>query len=765
MNGYTQYHQMCQPLSNRHQEYNGGYGGIISPGEMESSRHNRNGLYNKERGCSEGNNVMQYNGNNKSNGNYSTTHSQSNNYNYQLNDGPIPMQQPYHGGDAPSTFCSNLVVPHQFHHIDGVAHTSISTPFDHELTRPISYGESDKSESSKEGKKANTNKESSHHSNMKSYEKRKRHLDNFFVAPKTSFGQLNQVVSIKEDNEKEKDQQMNSNYRVDKLMNKNNNLSFSINLTSDTSTFSSSARRNKSKSKNEPPTSKLASSNDSSLVESIQEQLNTSNYKDDGSVTNIDFSGVPDLINYKSGMLLFHQQDKSLTIKHMEGRGDTETGNREGGKEDIHGWSAPPHHFDSYGKPQNQSSAAPMRRLRSTAKDRFPSRALSRSTSSSTHEGQHQNQLLDNSDQSELRQHLDQSHPPDSVGTGDYPLVLNSPTIYPAGLVSPASHVPSVPHGPYHASHSESFDDLASYSEGFPPALTPRHCKLYDGNGRIENYSECSGHSSLPGQCHHAFRSSSFGGKLPHRHYSDLHLPKAFQPPPPPEFTGNPHLNRRSAPTVYIVPSPLGKRASTHISQPHDPRWNRKGHSDVDSWSKEDDLRLIETIGGGKNPRDWETIAKECGQGKISKECHERWSRFLKPCVRKGQWEDYEDAIIVEAVTASIDKPFSSWFALAHRLPGRVGKQIRNRWVNHLNPINNRPFSREEDLILWEAHKKLGKRWVQIKRKYFGSSRSENNIKNRWYGAFFKKFIANEFGPDAYSGGQRETKRRKYRKS
>ena len=138
-----------------------------------------------------------------------------------------------------------------------------------------------------------------------------------------------------------------------------------------------------------------------------------------------------------------------------------------------------------------------------------------------------------------------------------------------------------------------------------------------------------------------------------------------------------------------------------------------------------------------------------------AKECHERWIRYLKPGVRKGQWTDQEDAIVMEAVTGSKEQPFTRWSDLAQRLPGRVGKQIRDRWVNHLNPnINHLPFSREDDLLLWNGHQKVGKRWVEIATKFFKSSRSENHIKNRWYSASFKKFISNEFGPHAYSGSK-----------
>uniref|UniRef100_A0A7S4AL55 Uncharacterized protein n=1 Tax=Pseudo-nitzschia australis TaxID=44445 RepID=A0A7S4AL55_9STRA len=253
----------------------------------------------------------------------------------------------------------------------------------------------------------------------------------------------------------------------------------------------------------------------------------------------------------------------------------------------------------------------------------------------------------------------------------------------------------------------------------------------------MRNYSQDSGHRASP--------PPGPGG--PHgRHY--MHRPPPnFQPPP--EFLAphNPHLTRRPPPAVYIM-------SSQGVNHP-----NSKRGSGVFSWSKEDDTRLTEIMKKYKNPRDWEPIAKEHGMGKSAKDCHERWIRYLKPGVRKGQWTDQEDSIVIDAVQNSSEQPFTRWSDLAQRLPGRVGKQIRDRWVNHLNPnINHLPFSRDDDLKLWEGHKKLGKRWVEISTKSFNSTRSENHIKNRWYSASFKKFIANEFGPDAYSGGKSKGK-------
>jgi len=116
------------------------------------------------------------------------------------------------------------------------------------------------------------------------------------------------------------------------------------------------------------------------------------------------------------------------------------------------------------------------------------------------------------------------------------------------------------------------------------------------------------------------------------------------------------------------------------------------------------------------------------------------------------QWTEAEDAVVVEAVASSNDNPYTRWSELATQLPGRVGKQCRDRWVNHLNPaLCHEPFSRDDDMNLWEGQREIGKRWVEISNRNFKGSRSENHLKNRWYSATFKKFVHAEFGADAYA--------------
>ncbi|KAI6682864.1 hypothetical protein NL676_028777 [Syzygium grande] len=94
----------------------------------------------------------------------------------------------------------------------------------------------------------------------------------------------------------------------------------------------------------------------------------------------------------------------------------------------------------------------------------------------------------------------------------------------------------------------------------------------------------------------------------------------------------------------------------------------------------------------------------------------------------KGQWTADEDRLLSQLVEQF---GLTRWSYIAQMLPGRLGKQCRERWHSHLRPnIKKDTWSEEEDKILIQAHAEIGNKWSEIAKKL--PSRTQNSIKNHW---------------------------------
>ncbi|KAH7442268.1 hypothetical protein KP509_03G079300 [Ceratopteris richardii] len=113
-------------------------------------------------------------------------------------------------------------------------------------------------------------------------------------------------------------------------------------------------------------------------------------------------------------------------------------------------------------------------------------------------------------------------------------------------------------------------------------------------------------------------------------------------------------------------------------------------------WTPDEDKKLIAYIqqhGHGS----WRSLPKHAGLLRCGKSCRLRWTNYLRPDIKRGNFSSEEEHIIISLHALLGNR----WSSIASHLQGRTDNEIKNYWNTHLkkrllqmglDPVSHKPL-------------------------------------------------------------------------